>query len=89
MQLTHRRFTDRYPLRVTIVVVLLTLVALALIASGVLATTIMRGYLTDRFDELYSRMQAPGVEDKTIAALDLQPLPQLSPRTKKPRRRRG
>lgn len=30
MQQTHRRFADRYPLRVTIVVVLLTLVALAL-----------------------------------------------------------
>jgi two-component system, OmpR family, sensor kinase len=51
MQLTHRRFADRYPLRVTIVVVLLTLVALALVASGVLATTIMRGYLIDRVDE--------------------------------------
>ncbi|GAB2643337.1 sensor histidine kinase [Kribbella swartbergensis] len=50
MQLTHRRFTDRYPLRVTIVVVLLTLVALALVASGVIATTIMRGYLVDRVD---------------------------------------
>jgi two-component system, OmpR family, sensor kinase len=51
MQLTHRRFADRYPLRVTIVVVLLTLVALALAASGVLATTIMRGYLIDRVDD--------------------------------------
>ncbi len=51
MQLTHRRFADRYPLRVTIVVVLLTLVALALAASGVVATTIMRGYLVDRVDE--------------------------------------
>ncbi|MEV0290584.1 MULTISPECIES: HAMP domain-containing sensor histidine kinase [unclassified Kribbella] len=50
MQQTHRRFTDRYPLRVTIVVVLLTLVAVALVASGVLATTIMRGYLVDRVD---------------------------------------
>src|SRR6478735_908594 len=51
MQQTHRRFADRYPLRVTIVVVLLTLVALALAASGVVATTIMRGYLVDRVDE--------------------------------------
>ncbi|HET6985296.1 MAG TPA: HAMP domain-containing sensor histidine kinase [Kribbella sp.] len=51
MQLTHRRLADRYPLRVTIVVVLLTLVALALVASGVLATTVMRGYLVDRVDE--------------------------------------
>ncbi len=50
MQLTHRRFTDRYPLRVTIVVVVLTLVALALVVSGVVATTIMRGYLVDRVD---------------------------------------
>ncbi len=51
MPLTHRRFADRYPLRVTIVVVLLTLVALALVASGILATTIMRGYLIDRVDD--------------------------------------
>src|SRR3954454_669572 len=51
MQQTPRRFADRYPLRVTIVVVLLALVAAALVASGVLATTIMRGYLTDRVDE--------------------------------------
>ncbi|WP_405058573.1 HAMP domain-containing histidine kinase [Kribbella sp. NBC_01505] len=49
--LNHRRFTDRYPLRVTIVVVLLTLVALALVASGVVATTIMRGYLVDKIDQ--------------------------------------
>jgi two-component system, OmpR family, sensor kinase len=59
MQLTHRRFTDRYPLRVTIVVVLLTLVALALVASGVLATTIMRGYLVDRVDEQLSQASIP------------------------------
>ncbi|MFD7155096.1 sensor histidine kinase [Kribbella sp. NPDC059898] len=51
MQQSHRRFTDRYPLRVTIVVVLLALVVLALAASGVLSTTIMRGYLIDRVDE--------------------------------------
>ncbi|MFK4085285.1 sensor histidine kinase [Kribbella sp. NPDC020789] len=49
--LNHRRFTDRYPLRVTIVVVLLTLVALALVGSGLVATTIMRGYLVDRVDQ--------------------------------------
>jgi two-component system OmpR family sensor kinase len=50
MHQPHRRFADRYPLRVTIVVVLLTLVALALIASGVVATTIMRDYLVNRVD---------------------------------------
>lgn len=27
--------------------------------------------LTDRFDALYARMQAPGVAERTIAALDL------------------
>jgi two-component system OmpR family sensor kinase len=46
----HRRLTERYPLRVTIVLVLLTLATGALLASGVLATTIMRGYLIDRVD---------------------------------------
>jgi two-component system OmpR family sensor kinase len=46
----HRRFTERYPLRITIVLVLLTLVTTALLASGLVATTIMRGYLIDRVD---------------------------------------
>ncbi|MFG1813746.1 sensor histidine kinase [Kribbella sp. NPDC049174] len=63
MQLTHRRFTDRYPLRVTIVVVLLTLVALALLASGVLATTIMRGYLVDRVDTQLTKTAAAFQQD--------------------------
>ncbi|MET9273390.1 HAMP domain-containing sensor histidine kinase [Kribbella sp. NPDC003557] len=59
MQLNHRRFADRYPLRVTIVVVLLTLVVLALAASGVLATTIMRGYLLDRVDDQLRQAAMP------------------------------
>ncbi|TCC25221.1 sensor histidine kinase [Kribbella speibonae] len=59
MQLNHRRFADRYPLRVTIVVVLLALVALALAASGVLATTIMRGYLIDRVDDQLRQAAMP------------------------------
>ena len=63
MQLTHRRFTDRYPLRVTIVVVVLTLVALALVASGVVATTIMRGYLVDRVDTQLTKTAAVFQED--------------------------
>ena len=46
----QRRLADRYPLRITIVLVLLTLVTAALLASGLVATTIMRGYLTDRVD---------------------------------------
>ena len=46
--------------------------------------------LTDRFDELYARMQAPGVIEKSIAALDLQKAGASSPRPAKPRlRRRG
>ncbi|MDX3005206.1 ATP-binding protein [Kribbella solani] len=59
MQQTHRRFADRYPLRVTIVVVLLALVAIALAGSGVLATTIMRGYLIDRVDEQLQQTAEP------------------------------
>ncbi|TDU84402.1 two-component system OmpR family sensor kinase [Kribbella voronezhensis] len=46
----HRRLAERYPLRITIVLVLLALVTAALLASGVIATTIMRGYLVDRID---------------------------------------
>jgi len=57
--MNHQRFTDRYPLRVTIVVVLLTLVALALVGSGVLATTIMRGYLVDKVDTQLAQVAAP------------------------------
>ncbi|MFF0268110.1 sensor histidine kinase [Kribbella sp. NPDC004536] len=71
MQLSHRRFTDRYPLRVTIVVVLLTLVVLALAASGVLATTIMRGYLIDRVDEQLQQTAVP----LSHAKPDRRPLP--------------
>jgi two-component system OmpR family sensor kinase len=71
MQVTHRRFADRYPLRVTIVVVLLALVALALAASGVLATTIMRGYLIDRVDEQLQQATVP----LSHASSDRRPLP--------------
>jgi two-component system OmpR family sensor kinase len=55
----HRRLADRYPLRITIVLVLLTLVALALIASGFTATTIMRGYLVDRVDNQLRQASVP------------------------------
>jgi two-component system OmpR family sensor kinase len=48
--MSRRQLSDRYPLRTTIVLVLLTLVIGALAASGVSATTIMRGYLVDRVD---------------------------------------
>ena len=65
MQLTHRRFADRYPLRVTIVVVLLTLVALALVASGILATTIMRGYLVDQVDIQLTKTAAAFQQDSS------------------------
>jgi len=44
--------------------------------------------LTDRFDELYARMQAPGVAEKSIAALDLQKAGTSSPRPARPRPRR-
>lgn len=47
---TRRRFSDRYPLRITIVVALLVLVTAALVGSGFTATAIMRGYLLDRVD---------------------------------------
>ncbi|HEY3508607.1 HAMP domain-containing sensor histidine kinase [Kribbella sp. NPDC051137] len=71
MQLSHRRFTDRYPLRVTIVVVLLALVVLALAASGVLSTTIMRGYLIDRVDEQLQQTSMPLIRFRP----DNRPLP--------------
>jgi two-component system OmpR family sensor kinase len=44
------RLAGRYPLRITIVVVLLTLVTGALVVSGLTATAILRGYLVDRVD---------------------------------------
>jgi two-component system OmpR family sensor kinase len=55
----HRRLADRYPLRITIVLVLLALVTAALLASGLVATTIMRGYLTDRVDTQLSDAARP------------------------------
>ncbi len=46
--------------------------------------------LTARFDDLYARIQAPGVADRTIAALDLQRSATPSPRPAKAHsRRRG
>jgi two-component system OmpR family sensor kinase len=71
MQPTHQRFADRYPLRVTIVVVLLALVVVALGASGVLATTTMRGYLIDRVDEQLQQTAIP----LSHAPSDRRPLP--------------
>ena len=44
------RFTDRWPLRVTMVLALLALVTAALVASGITATALLRGYLVDRVD---------------------------------------
>jgi two-component system OmpR family sensor kinase len=55
----HQRLADRYPLRITIVLVLLMLVALALVASGFTATTIMRGYLVDRVDSQLKQASIP------------------------------
>jgi two-component system, OmpR family, sensor kinase len=45
------RPTDRWPLRITLVLALLALVTAALVASGITATALMRGYLVDRIDE--------------------------------------
>ncbi|ONI69168.1 two-component sensor histidine kinase [Kribbella sp. ALI-6-A] len=53
------RLTDRYPLRITIVLVLLTLVTAALLTSGVVATTIMRGYLLDKVDSQLAEASKP------------------------------
>ena len=54
------RFVDRWPLRVTLVLILLTLVAAALVASGLTATTLMRGYLVNRIDDqLQQAARAP------------------------------
>ena len=47
---------------------------------------------TDLFNELYARMQAPGVAERTIAALDLRKKATSevsSPRAAKPRSRRS
>jgi two-component system, OmpR family, sensor kinase len=45
-----RRLSDRTPLRVKLVVALLALVTVALVATGVAATTALQGYLVDRID---------------------------------------
>ena len=61
--MSHQRFSDRYPLRVTIAVVLLMLVTVALVASGFTATAIMRGYLMDRVDTELAQA-APRLRDR-------------------------
>jgi two-component system OmpR family sensor kinase len=57
--MSRRRLSDRYPLRITIVLVLLALVTVALVASGLTATTTMRGYLFDRMDAQLSEAALP------------------------------
>jgi two-component system OmpR family sensor kinase len=57
--MSRRQLSDRYPLRITIVLVLLALVIGALAASGITATTIMRGYLVDRVDAQLSEAAVP------------------------------
>ncbi len=63
------RFTDRWPLRVTMVLALLALVTAALLASGITATTLMRGYLVDRIDSQLHEV-APGLSQPGRAAWD-------------------
>lgn len=54
------RLVDRWPLRITLVLVLLALVAAALVASGLTATALMRGYLVNRIDDqLQDAARAP------------------------------
>lgn len=65
----QRRLTERYPLRITIVLVLLTLVTGALLASGLVATTIMRGYLVDRVDSQLVKF-APGQARRPVGLID-------------------
>jgi len=60
----NQRLADRYPLRITIVVVLLTLVTAALVTSGLTATAIMRGYMLDRVDAQLVTTVRPILEGK-------------------------
>lgn len=53
------RLTDRWPLRVTLVLALIALVTGALVASGITATALMRGYLVDRIDEQLQQASHP------------------------------
>lgn len=71
--LGHRRLTERYPLRITIVLMLLALVLAALAASGVVATTIMRGYLIDRVDTQLTDAVKPFVNGPQIGPDGWQP----------------
>jgi two-component system, OmpR family, sensor kinase len=57
--MSRRRLADRYPLRITIVLVLLALVTAALVASGLTATAIMRGYLVSRVDSQLTEAASP------------------------------
>ncbi len=69
------RLTDRWPLRVTMVLALLTLVTAALVVSGVSATALMRGYLVDRVDNQLRDAARPMSEppDDFDASQDVKP----------------
>ncbi len=57
------RPAERWPLRITLVLALLALVTAALVASGITATALMRGYLVDRIDEQLHQV-APMIADR-------------------------
>jgi len=55
-----RRLSDRTPLRVKLVVVLLALVTVALVATGVAATAALRDYLVERVDSQLQSFSGEG-----------------------------
>jgi two-component system OmpR family sensor kinase len=76
------RPTERWPLRITLVLALLALVTAALVASGITATALLRGYLVDRVDsQLHDAVPAilgPGGRQKPwerAAGKNNRPLP--------------
>jgi two-component system OmpR family sensor kinase len=56
------RFTDRWPLRVTLVLALLALVTAALVVSGITATALLRGQQVERVDSQLHDV-APGLSN--------------------------
>ncbi len=73
------RPTERWPLRITLVLALLALVTAALVASGITATALMRGYLVDRIDEQLHQV-APMIANRPQFADDQGPPAQRRPR---------
>jgi signal transduction histidine kinase len=67
----------RVPLRITLVALLVGLVALALLATGITATSLLKSYLRTQQDRDLQATAAAYAQDRRVVALCLDPTPRI------------